>query len=530
MFRILALSCCFVCLTFVPQVSPYAVTTRSQTLGSESSRAGACINEEGNRNLVCTTDGFADYIAVHHEQRRLQKGSPRQRRARRFLACKPMGGIGNYISGLMSCLAMAMVTNRSLLLAKPPPTPPEKTTLYDVPVAEMFDFPLDMSLDLFGPVDDIPFLVDQEGNARDTEDLQMVDIRSHDLLCSNFTTSYDRPILVMPAHLWLSAITMNKVHSSWFSERFGVDRHGVIPFVQKVGPSFIRPRREIQDLIDELWRFLTNNITLNNVVGLQARVGMDIDIKAYNDRPPADSAPEFVRCAYSYMSQPCKEAPSVWIIAADQMKSKREIVMQVALNEGPVVAAANEEGLRKTLGLPSDFFAHDGKLSPPVGSIKQLPCSVSLLQLGFALIEFASGARALVLASASPMNTLSSMRAAVIEMFILKYADILVVTENSTFWIPAVAFVRRRPWGPVEEELLCEQGDRKCCDAGVYVMTTTKRFALFLVPPTHLSLRCYPLPSFEPTSDAGYRSRVLTRSRCYTDSSLDPSTTWLPPS
>ncbi|EKX51186.1 hypothetical protein GUITHDRAFT_103102 [Guillardia theta CCMP2712] len=475
MTRSCSLSSCSLILLLVLDLSCCVPQPLSQTPSADEKVKHKDVCRTRDIEAIYAREGLAEFFRVHDNERRLHEERPWQRKSRRFLACKPMGGIGNYISGLMSCLAMAMATNRSLLLAKPPPTPPEKTTTYDVPVSQMFDFPVNMSLGIFGPVEDIPFLVDKDGNAQETADLQMIDIRSHDLLCINFSSVYHKPIVVMPAHLWLSAITMNKFHSPWFQEHYGVDRHGVVPFVQKVGPSFVRPKRELQALIDQLWGFLTKDVNLNNVIGLQVRVGMPIDTRAYNDRPPPGSAPEFVRCAYSYMSAPCKERPSAWIIAADQMQSKREIIVQIAINEGPVVAAANEEGLRNTLGIPADFFAHDGKLSPPAGTIKQLPFSEALAQLGFALLEFASGARALVLASSSPMSTISSMRAAVVEMFLLKLADLLVITENSTFWIPAVAFVPRRRWGDGEKEHRCKERGRSCCDDGVYIMTTTRR-------------------------------------------------------
>ena len=86
----------------------------------------------------------------------------------RFLVCKPLGGIGNFIAGLLSCLAIALITDRQLLLAPPPKTSRDNVSTYEEPISSLFDFPLDMSLRILG-VEDVPFLVDPAtGAAVDT--------------------------------------------------------------------------------------------------------------------------------------------------------------------------------------------------------------------------------------------------------------------------------------------------------------------------------------------------------------------------
>ena len=52
--------------------------------------------------------------------------------------------------------------------------------------------------------------------------------------------------------------------------------------------------------------------------------------------------------------------------------------------------------------------------------------------LGFAVVEFASGARVVVLASPPRMHTEDGMLAAVVEMWLLGCAALLVVTEDSS--------------------------------------------------------------------------------------------------
>ena len=82
---------------------------------------------------ACPDDMLAAYLRMHNAtRRRLEEAAAAPEGAvhkllleggARLLACKPMGGIGNYIAGVLSCFAMALATNRSLLLARPPRTP-----------------------------------------------------------------------------------------------------------------------------------------------------------------------------------------------------------------------------------------------------------------------------------------------------------------------------------------------------------------------------------------------------------------------
>jgi len=155
----------------------------------------------------CPDEAVDAFVRMHTRERWLATQSPTAQGLGNFLVCKPMGGIGNWVTGLLSCAAVAMATNRSLLLARPPPTPTDKTTSYDMPVETLFDFPVDMSLSVLGrDVADVPFLVDESGRARNEGYLHMIDLRAHDLLCHNLSLTVAAPLAVMPAHLWLAGI------------------------------------------------------------------------------------------------------------------------------------------------------------------------------------------------------------------------------------------------------------------------------------------------------------------------------------
>jgi hypothetical protein len=106
----------------------------------------------------CPDIAVHEWIARHttiREEARLNAGNMPAMGS--FLACKAMGGIGNYIAGLLSCLATAMATNRSLLLANPPPQPAGRPK-YDEPVESLFDFPINMSLEPIG-ASDVPIIM-----------------------------------------------------------------------------------------------------------------------------------------------------------------------------------------------------------------------------------------------------------------------------------------------------------------------------------------------------------------------------------
>ena len=204
----------------------------------------------------CTDRLIAAFIA--RQERERSRG-----RAGRFLVCKPMGGIGNYIAGLLSCFAVALATDRALLIAPPPLTPPEKTTRYDTPVGALFAFPVDLSLAPLG-VQDVPFRVDPAtGRPLDTPEAQMLDLRTADLLCVNLSAALTAPLAVMPAHLWLGALPRNAAHGDVFGPpHFAPDVYGGVPFAAAVGSWLLRPRADAlarqlgvaQDAVEELRR------------------------------------------------------------------------------------------------------------------------------------------------------------------------------------------------------------------------------------------------------------------------------------
>jgi hypothetical protein len=239
-----------------------------------------------SRDEPCPDEAVRAFARTNALERRLaaQPAAAAALGERRFLVCKPMGGIGNWVAGLLSCAAVAMATNRSLLLARPPPTSADKTTSYDLPVETLFDFPIDMSLSVLGhDVADVPFLVDGSGRARNEGHFHMIDLRAHDLLCHNLSLTVAAPVAVMPAHLWLAVVTRNAHHAPYFRRHFGADTYGAPLFTQFVGPWLLRPRARIMDLVHQLERAVTGGSRITGpMVGLQ--VGVNCEARGWHPR------------------------------------------------------------------------------------------------------------------------------------------------------------------------------------------------------------------------------------------------------
>ena len=221
---------------------------------------------------------------------------------------------------------------------------------------------------------------------------QMLDIRVYDFQCSNMSNSLHRPVVVMPAHLWLGALPQNAAMADWFTAHWGRDAFGTVPFFAQTAAWLLSPKPHILALVAALAETLSR---FGFRLGLQARVGIPLDATNYNDRPPADAGPEFVRCAYAYTPAARKGLAAGWVIVGDQAHVKAAMLGQLALAEGPITAAANELALR-ALGLPPHLFAADGVLGAAPGRIRAIPLLRELEELGFAVAEFASGARAVV--------------------------------------------------------------------------------------------------------------------------------------
>lgn len=440
----------------------------------------------------CPDDAIAAWVRVHIAARR----NPREGR---FLACKPMGGLGNFITGTVSCLAMAMATNRSLLMARPPKQPGDRPT-YAEPVESLFDLPIDTSLAPLGSdVADVPIVMPGK-NDKDETGLELIDIRYDDLFCRDLSSSYTAPIAVMPAHLWLGSLADGPGVRDFFTASFGRDDYGVSPVVSFLGPWFFRPQGRLLSLLSSLHSLLTGGTDGGTgglpIIAVQARVGHEGG-EYYDDRPPQGSGPDYVRCAFSQTPLAMRGGARAWVLAGDRVETRAAMLEAAAMSEGPIVAASGLGRLRRIA--PKWLFA--------AGNIVQEEPAMEgrLAEYGFVVAVFASGSRALVLVPPEGEDGMSrpGMEAALLEMWLLGFGTVLVVSENSTFWVPGVTFARG--WGA---------GWGVGRTRGVYVFTRGRR--------------CYPIPNLEPPTDGGHRMRNMWRSPCWDDSQLTPGLTWLP--
>lgn len=308
--------------------------------------------------------------------------------------------------------------------------------------------------------------------------------------------AYTAPIAVMPAHLWLGVLPHNIHHAPFFTEHFGRDELGISDVVSFLGSWLLRPKPHLLSRLKALARAVSQKPDGSrlHILGLQARTGHNGTDFPERVVSPHGVGQEFVRCALSFVPNELRGSPQGWVVVGDGSVVKLEMLQRIANLEGPIVAAANERLLRG-MGLPEEYFAAGNMLGAK--SIEEVFLDADLQAMGFSLAIFASGSRAIILADPPDWSTEAGMEAAVIEMWLLSYARVLVVTEDSTFWVPAVTFLRK--------------GREK---ARAYVFTRNKR--------------CYPLPTREPVTDGGLRSREMTKSPCYDDSILNPTLTWQP--
>jgi hypothetical protein len=153
----------------------------SNNMTDESRIKDLCDRDAVDPEMPCPAGMLTRWLARHNQTRDRVHASKNLgfdfglEKDERFLVCKPLGGIGNFVAGLLSCLAIALITDRQLILAPPPRASRDNVSTYEQPISSMFDFPLDVSLRILG-VDDIPFLVDPAtGSAVDTTILQVSD-------------------------------------------------------------------------------------------------------------------------------------------------------------------------------------------------------------------------------------------------------------------------------------------------------------------------------------------------------------------
>ena len=390
-------------------------------------------------------------------------------RSTEVLICQLFAGLGHIINVVVGCLALALVTWRAVVLDHTHP-------------AYHYPYRLDAIFD------DAPFrmIVSDEMERRLSADPSLIELDPRDVACLELRGPRYAGVSLRwrGSYSALPLLLMNPAHGDFFRERFGTDELGVPPVTQLLGPVLFTPARRLRAQIDEL---RSMHLTAFSV-GIHSRLGFD-PVAEYWDRPDErTSVHASLRCGFAYTPTAFRRGARTWIVVADRSESKVLLLRALASSRGGLRSISGNTSL-----LPNVSPILVGSR---VGSANRMPPS-SVQDLNLISAEFGSGDVMLFLDyTVTNLQTtkLRQMEAAVVEMWWLGTADMLVLAENSMFSIPAYAFHSHR-----------------------YPT---------LVVPRGANPRCYHLHSSEPATSLAIEA--MQESLCWDEELLSPQTLWAP--
>ena len=412
---------------------------------------GSAAGEAGPR---APADAAAAVLAdVAALQREMLAGAELDRK--RVVLCKTVAGLGNRIQGIMSCLALAVATRRALVVQwdrEVSTAQPHANGLMPCRLEDVLAFPAGLDLNVSRAFDEpgaaqgkvveayVSQMVLQSGKAPSWGDL---------LLCTNLTYTLKRtPVLSVPAWRWMPEILSNEAYRSALGDLFGAPSGAGVPdppaFYRTVAPSFLRPAHAVVAAAAALKRYWPAG---SRAVGLQVRLGLETDNEdeAVHFFTPAGMWRSWLRCAYCALSRAPQHnagAGEVWFIAADSTDAKVDIMMQMSREEGALVGALNLERVtskaqRQSLQLPAskDRRAARGEHSSR-GRVESLPATGHAWLDDHVLpvvVDFASGTRLVFFGRQASRIACDDVQAAMLEMHILSWSELLVASHLSTF-------------------------------------------------------------------------------------------------
>jgi hypothetical protein len=461
------------------------------------------LEDSDTRSLGGPAAAAAAVIAdLEHLQNEMLQGTELD--GKRVVLCKTIAGLGNRIQGIMSCLALAVATRRALVVQwelEVSSTPPHANGLMPCRLEEVLAFPERLDLNMSRA-----FKQPQEMKNKVVEAFvsQMVLHSGRTptwgdlLLCTNMTYMLKHtPVLSIPAWRWMPEILSNGAYRSTLLRLFGgadkIQEDLLDPpaFYRTVAPSLIRPAHDLLDTAAALRRYWPSHAT---TVGIQARFGLATDNKEEKEHffTPSYLWRSWLRCAYTVLSQ---EDPGthdlsaadkeVWFIAADSMKAKVDMMIQMSKEEGGLVSALNLEHVtskRQHSQLMRQMAMGKRNLHMKTSSQTIPPSGHAWLdkRLIPVVVDFASGARLIFLGRVASRTSCDDVQAAMLEMHVLSWSDKLIASHLSTFAALASASVSH---------------------TGIYHVNRDGE--------------CFPALSLEPLSDAG--DLLRDKARCFSE-------------
>ena len=396
-------------------------------------------------------------------QRAMLAGGAEDRRA---VLCKTVAGLGNRIQGIISCLALAVATRRALVVQwerEISTTPPHANGLMPCGLDDVIAFPDGLDLNesrAYERGDEarvqvveayVSQMVLRSGRGPSWGDL---------LLCTNLTHVLQHtPVLAVPAWRWMPEILSNAAYRDTMERLFSAGRsgpRGADPpaFYRTVAPLFIRPAPAVVAAAAALRRYWPGRA---RAIGLQVRVGLGTDNEAETQHffTPAKMWRSWLRCAYSALSvlgspEPAahnappagaEAGPEVWFIAADSTEVKVAMLLQLAREEGGVLAELN----LGRVTTPSQRDALLQGMTPgqrASSSEQERARGVQIPGTGHAwvddglapvVVDFASGVRLVFFGRDASRVGCEDVQAAMLEMHVLSWSRVLVASHLSTF-------------------------------------------------------------------------------------------------
>jgi len=312
------------------------------------------------------------------------------------------------------------------------------------------------------------------------------------LLCRNLSYYLSGvPLVILPAWRWMPELIANQHLSppltSVFDEHVRVDmsQPGTpYPFFQIAAPYFVRPAGHIQEWAKRISSSWPKDM---KVVGIHVRAGIESDSQREVEHffSPAELHPTWIHCAYSAMNHETTmfrrdsvkglTEKVIFFLASDSMETKINMLRQIAKEEGKVVKAINEKVIFPLLSRRERNRLFDESLLE-----MKHQHQLESMDVNPVVLEFSSGTAVSFLAKEVDRYTCQSVQTAMLDMTILSFSDLLVVSHYSTFTAWPVASSNASAFYAVSRD-----GD------------------------------CFPLDSKEPFSESGELFRG--NADCYTD-------------
>jgi hypothetical protein len=381
----------------------------------------------------------------------LQDGiADRPRSEQRLVHCATRGGFGQFVSNVIGCVALAILTDRRLLVSydvNPVLEGVWQPERYEAEVWSVFDAHGLRLSDWGGGIDRDSLLSEFSGYARTHNLMNPFQLLHADqLLCADFTTLpslANASLLLWP---YESSVLPMLTANTRIRQRMLMLAHGAVdslgmPLLSElIGPRIFRPADSIRRDLERLVALAAHTTR----VALQVRVApwgwVAKGGSVLVDYPDRENTP-YVAARCGYMSIPAaeREAPVTMFVVGDVAESVLSVLLLMYRAEGRVVHATNAAWL-------ADLSPSAALLLRNTTSHPGLEAWLRGTMPHVAVLVFASGSQLIGFhppRDIAELGTATGMGRAVLEMWLLAQCSHVVLSENSNFGSIASALFPR---------------------------------------------------------------------------------------